>query len=129
MRPSRRVSTSGRCVITTATQFAYDADNRLLCTARRMNTATFAALPADGCTLAPAGAFSADRIVKRIYDAAGQARQEVRGFGTPLQQVYATHDIGLEGEELSVADADAGLAIGLQPERGDGDGAPDQLRL
>ncbi len=43
---------------------------------------------------------------------AGQARQEVRAFGSNVQEVYATHDIGLDGEALAIADADAGLAIG-----------------
>ncbi len=103
---------AGSSTTTTATQFAYDGANRVLCTAVRMNPVQYATLPSDGCTLGPAGSFGPDRITKTIYDAAGQDRQDIRGFGTAAQQVYATHDYEPDGKEVAIADADAGIAVG-----------------
>ncbi len=89
---------------TTATQFGYDGANRVLCTVVRMNPVQYASLPSNACTLGPAGSFGPDRVTETIYDAAGQARQEVRGFGTAAQEVYATHDYEPDGQEVAVAD-------------------------
>ncbi len=99
---------------TTATQFSYDGANRVLCTARRMNPVQYTTLPSDACAVGPAGNYGPDRITKAIYDAAGQARQEVRAFGTSVQQVYATHKFEPDGKEIAIADSDAGLQIGVQ---------------
>jgi len=57
-------------VITSLAQYSYDADNRQVCRAQRMNPATYANPPADACTPGPAGAHGQDRITKMIYDAA-----------------------------------------------------------
>ena len=99
---------------TTAAQFTYDGANRLLCTARRMNPVQYGNWPSDACTLGPAGSYGPDRITETIYDAAGQARQEIRAFGTSAQQVYATRKFEPDGKEIAIADADAGLQIGVQ---------------
>ncbi len=78
-----------------------------------MNPAVFASLPGDACQLGTQGTNGPDRIVKTIYDAAGQTRQQVRAFGvTGLQQTYETFDYAANGEQKAVADSDAGLAIG-----------------
>jgi RHS repeat-associated protein len=98
---------------TSLTQFSYDADNRLLCTAVRMNPAAYASLPASACTLGAQGSFGPDRISEVIYDAAGQTRQLVHGLGTAVQQVYATYKYSPNGNEIAVADADAVSTIGV----------------
>ena len=106
--------TGGTAATTTATQFTYDGANRLLCTARRMNPVQYGTWPTDACTLGPAGNYGPDRITETIYDAAGEARQEIRAFGTSVQQVYATHKFEPDGKEIAIADADAGIQIGVQ---------------
>ncbi len=87
------------------THVSYDALDRPLCTAQRLNRAVFATVTSDACVLGTAGSFGPDRIVKTIYDAAGQVLQEYRAFGTALSQVYATHAYTPNGKEASVYDA------------------------
>ena len=98
----------------TAVQFSYDADNRVLCTARRMNPAIFATVGSlNPCSLGTSGSYGSDRITKAIYDAGGQLRQELRAVGTSFAQVYATHKYEPNGKEIAIADADAGVQIGV----------------
>ncbi|HEY4940051.1 MAG TPA: RHS repeat-associated core domain-containing protein [Rhizomicrobium sp.] len=90
---------------TSVTQFSYDADDRPLCGAVRMNPAVFASLPLDACSLSTTGVFGNDRITKTIYDAAGQSLQELRAFGTSSQQAYTTNTYTLNGKLLSITDS------------------------
>jgi len=106
--------TGGTATTTAATQITYDGANRVLCTARRMNPVQYGTWPSDACTLGPAGSYGPDRITETIYDPAGEVRQEVRAVGTSIQQVYATHKFEPDGKEIAVADADAGIQIGVQ---------------
>ncbi|WP_163312507.1 hypothetical protein, partial [Enterobacter cloacae] len=50
------------------TQYSYDLDGRLECTAVRMNPAAFSSLPASACVLGTPGSQGADRITKNTYD-------------------------------------------------------------
>lgn len=90
------------------TQVSYDADDRPLCTAVRMNASTYGSLP-DACTLGTAGSYGNDRITETIYDAAGQAVQTVRALhdpGTPsLQQTYETMAYTPNGKVQYIIDA------------------------
>ncbi|WP_204335951.1 hypothetical protein, partial [Klebsiella pneumoniae] len=70
------------------TQYSYDGAGRLECTALRMNPASFGSLP-DACTLGAEGAQGPDRIMRNIYDSAGQLLQVRRAVGTTLEQAYA----------------------------------------
>jgi RHS repeat-associated protein len=45
------------------------------------------------------------RVMRSEYDAAGQQLREIRAFGTPLQQNYATWTYRLNGQRASVTDA------------------------
>ncbi len=96
---------------TKVTQFAYDGANRVLCTALRMNPAVYGSLPSDACALYTAGSYGADRITKNVYDAAGEVLQEIRAFGTPVQQTYATNTWQPDGKLASVTDADGAAHI------------------
>ncbi|WP_172448562.1 RHS repeat-associated core domain-containing protein [Caulobacter mirabilis] len=87
------------------TQFAYDGLDRLTCTAVRMNPAAYASLPADACTLGPAGSDGNDRITKDSYDLAGQKTSTVRAFGTATPQAYATYTYTANGLQATVTDA------------------------
>jgi len=63
------------------TQYSYDGDGRLECTALRMNSATWSSLPSSACTLGTTGSYGADRITKTTYDAAGQATKTQKAYG------------------------------------------------
>jgi len=97
-------------VITSLAQYSYDADNRQVCRAQRMNPATYANPPADACTPGPAGAHGQDRITKMIYDAADQVLQMRRAVGTPLEQAEVTYDYTLNGQKEHVIDANGNKA-------------------
>jgi len=51
------------------TQYSYDAFDRVICVAQRMNPTTYASLPVDACVLGPKGAQGDDRITRNSYDA------------------------------------------------------------
>ena len=93
-----------------ATQYAYDARDRLICTADRMNPAAFGSLPASACTLGPQGSNGPDRITALVYDAAGQVLQTRKAVGTPLEQAYATYSFTLNGKQQDVVDANGNRA-------------------
>ena len=91
-------------------QRTFQASGRLECEARRMNPATFGALPSSACTLAAQGTFGPDRITRNVWDAAGQLLQVQRAYATPLQQNYATYTYSLNGQRTSVTDANGNRA-------------------
>ena len=92
------------------TQYSYDAADRLLCTAVRMNPAVFASLPSDACTLGTTGSQGADRIAKTIYDGAGRVLKIQKGYGTSLQQDYVTYTYTANGQVATVTDANGTTA-------------------
>ena len=92
------------------TQYSYDAADRVVCTAVRMNPAVFASLPSDACTLGTTGSQGADRITKTIYDNAGQVLKIQKGYGTSLQQDYVTYTYTANGKVATVTDANGTLA-------------------
>jgi RHS repeat-associated protein len=99
------------------TQYSYDADGRLDCTAVRMNSATWSALPASACTLATTSStYGPDRITKNVYDTAGQVLKVVKAFGQTtanglpqLQQDYVTNSYTNDGKQKTLKDADGNL--------------------
>lgn len=91
------------------TQYSYDSQGRLLCTAIRMDSAQWSG-QTDACTPQLSGPNGPDRITRLEYDAAGQQTKEVRAFGTPLQQDYATYTYSANGKRSSVKDANSNLA-------------------
>jgi RHS repeat-associated protein len=104
----REAKSSGG-VVFEVTQFSYDAVDRLLCTAERMNPAAFASLP-DACTPGPAGSNGPDRITKNVYDASGELIQVRKGVGTPLEQAHVTYGLTPNGEKQFVVDANGNKA-------------------
>jgi RHS repeat-associated protein len=97
--------------ITDAAQMSYDAANRGLCAAVRMNPAAFGSLPADPCALGTPGSFGADRISQNVYDAAGQVLQVIRALNTSAQQTYVTNTYTPNGKLASVTDADGATHV------------------
>ncbi len=91
-------------------QRTFNARGRMECEARRMNPAVFVSLPTSACSLGTEGSFGPDRITRNVYDAAGQLLQVQRGYGTPLQQNYATYTYTTNGKRQTVKDANNNLS-------------------
>ncbi len=68
------------------TQYGYDAGDRLICTAVRMNPSAYGSLPSSACTLGTAGSFGDDRITQNAYDAADRLTLVTSAYGTSLAQ-------------------------------------------
>jgi RHS repeat-associated protein len=86
-------------------QMSYDAGGRPTCTAIRMNSAVYDALPADACLPSKAGVFGPDRISRAGYDAAGRVVTTEAGVGTGLQQVTARYGYTPGGQRTTLTDA------------------------
>jgi YD repeat-containing protein len=90
-------------------EYSHDAAGRPLCTAVRMNPATYSGVT-DACTLTTQGAHGPDRITRNVYDAAGQLLQVRNGVGTSLEQAYATYGYKPNGQQEYIVDANGNKA-------------------
>ncbi|HEX2762959.1 MAG TPA: RHS repeat-associated core domain-containing protein [Allosphingosinicella sp.] len=107
-RPEKQKLTSG----TTAyalTQTGYDALGRAECVAQRMDPNDFGSTLPSACSLtSPAGTFGPDRIVKTIYDAAGQATQVKTALGVSGEEAnVVTSTYTSNGLVQTVMDAES----------------------
>jgi YD repeat-containing protein len=88
------------------TQFSYDSNGRLDCSAVRMNPAEFASLPTSACTPDTASAsFGPDRIGKTSYDAADQVTQ-VATLISGVFQPTATSTYTTNGKVQTLTDGE-----------------------
>lgn len=97
-----RETVSSGATAYSVTQFAYDANDRKVCEAVRMNLGS---PPNDACTLGTPSSDGSDRVTKTIYDAAGQVVQIRKAVGTPLEQAYVTYSYTNNGKQEYVIDA------------------------
>ena len=101
---------SGTAGVTQVVQLAYDADQRLKCTALRMNPAIFASLPSSACTLGTAGTgsndFGADRITENTYDANGRVTLVKTALGTADQATEVATGYTANGRTAYLVDAE-----------------------
>jgi RHS repeat-associated protein len=109
--------------IRTLTEYSYDALGRLECTAVRMNPAVYGSPPpASACALGTQGSYGPDRIIRNVYDPAGQRLQLREGVGTTDEGTEATWVYNLNGQVTAVIDG-----IGNRAElRYDGHGRQDR---
>ena len=96
--------------IVSVTQYSYDDEERLQCTAVRMNPAVYTGTLPGACSLGTQGSDGPDRITKNTYDAANQLTLMQRAFGTPLQQAYVAYTYSQTGKQTSVTDANGNKA-------------------
>lgn len=102
---SGRDSPGGAWVAGSLTQYSYDLNGRVQCTAVRMNPAVYGSLPASACTLGTEGSQGPDRITRNVYDAAGQVLAIQKAVGTSLEQNYATYAYNANGKVTGMVDA------------------------
>ncbi|SCW85294.1 RHS repeat protein, partial [Asticcacaulis taihuensis] len=91
--------------VISTTQYSYTYDNQVVCTAVRMNPATFGSLPSDPCSQATLGTYGPDRITQNVYDAAGQLLGVYQGIGTSDVRQYAYYTYTNNGLKASEMDA------------------------
>jgi YD repeat-containing protein len=87
------------------TQMSYDANDRSLCSAVRLNLGSAPVAGTDGCTLTTAASFGPDRISKTIYDGSGRTIQLWRATGTPQEEAYETYAYSSNDKQTDVVDA------------------------
>jgi RHS repeat-associated protein len=92
-------------VVTSFTQFSYDAFDRLTCTAVRMNPSAFGSPPSSACTLGSQGAYGPDRITVNVYDDLNRVIQTRRAVGTSDEEAYATYSYTPDSKREYVIDA------------------------
>jgi RHS repeat-associated protein len=97
-------------VTTNVTQYSYDAFDRLIYTAVRMNPVTFGSLPADASTLSTtacgaAGQPECDRITENWYDQYNNVIQVRKAVGTSNEEAYATYAYNQDQLQQTVVDA------------------------
>ncbi|HEX2762956.1 MAG TPA: RHS repeat-associated core domain-containing protein [Allosphingosinicella sp.] len=106
-RPVTSKLTSGSTVYALS-QASYDALGRAECVAQRMDPNDFGLTLPSACSLtSPAGSFGPDRIVKMIYDAAGQATQVNTAYGTSEEANEVTGTYTNNGLVETVTDAES----------------------
>lgn len=105
-----RQKTSASGTVVAITDTSYDQRNRPVCSAVRMNSALFASVTTDACTLGAAGTDGPDRITKMIYDAAGQVLQVRKAVGTTLEIADVTNSYTPNGKLQYVIDANGNRA-------------------
>ncbi|MEP7004416.1 MAG: RHS repeat-associated core domain-containing protein [Sphingomonas bacterium] len=90
------------------TQYGYDTEGRLQCTAVRMNPAVYSSLP-GACTLGTQGSAGPDRIAKISYDGLDRPIKTQSALGTADQSDDVSSTYTLNGKPLTVADANGNL--------------------
>jgi RHS repeat-associated protein len=93
-----------------ATQYSYNADGELECTAVRMNSAAFGSLPASACELGVEGAAGPDRITRLIYDSSGRIATVQKAYGTTLQINDRQNSYNADNKLTSITDANGNRA-------------------
>ncbi len=105
-----RIDLKSGVTIYAVTQFSYDVDNRLTCTAVRMNTAVYGSLPADACAASTLNAaIGPDRITKNTYDTTGRVTKVQTAYGTSGQIDEVTIAYSANGQTATVRDAGGNL--------------------
>lgn len=98
----REVGSGGSTL--SVTQYSYDGAGRLVCTALRMNSSAYDNLP-GACDQSVTGSATPDRIIKNVYNAAGELIQVHKGLGSAVQQAYGTYSYTPNGKIEYIIDA------------------------
>ena len=106
----RSITPAGGALPHSVTQTSFDAANRPVCVAVRMNMAAVPAIGSDACHLGVEGGFGPDRITKFTYDAAGRILQQKTGVGTAVEATEATYGYTRNGKPEYLIDANGNRA-------------------
>lgn len=107
------VREGGQGQVRSLTETSYDTSGRPTCTAVRMNPGaySFAVSPLpDACLPNAAGSDGPDRIVRNVYDVAGQRVQLREGVGSTVEAAEATWAYNLNGQVATVIDGNGNRA-------------------
>ena len=89
------------------TQYSYDSEGRLDCTATRMNPSAFGSLPSSACTAGTAGSYGPDRITRHTYDNADRVTKVQSAYGVSgVQSDDVTSTYTTNGRLATATDAE-----------------------
>jgi len=91
------------------TQYSYDVAGRLDCTAVRMNSSAWNALPASACTAQATGSDGPDRITRYTYDNANRPTKVTNAYGTADASDDVTTGYTDNGRTASLTDANGNV--------------------
>jgi RHS repeat-associated protein len=94
-------------VVHQLTQFSYDAQKRLVCSAVRMNPAVFGSLPSSACTLSTEGSAGPDRITRATYDALDRVTMVESGVGTAAAGIEWASTFTPNGQAATLTDGES----------------------
>lgn len=80
------------------TNYTYDLGGRLICSATRMNPASFGSLPSSACVSATAGAFGPDRVTTNLYDPADRLIRVQQGDGNTVVRTLMAQEWTFNGK-------------------------------
>ena len=89
------------------TQYSYDTEGRLDCSAVRMKPSTYGSLP-SACTLTTSSG-DADRITKMTYDNADRVTKVTSAYGTADASDEATTTFSVNGQIATATDANGNI--------------------
>ncbi|MEP6787797.1 MAG: RHS repeat-associated core domain-containing protein [Acidobacteriota bacterium] len=104
-----KMTLTGGGSVQTVTQYSYDIDGNLQCTAVRMDPAQWSG-QVNACVPQTSGPNGPDRVIKNVYDAAGQLLQVREGVGTSIEAAEATYSYTLNGKKNYVIDGEGNRA-------------------
>jgi RHS repeat-associated protein len=106
-RKAQDVLTAGGTTYQVA-QYSYDTDGRPLCTAQRMNSATWGTIT-DACTQQATGTYGPDRITKTSYDQVGRRYKTTTIFSATVSTDDTTATFNPNGTTATLTDANHNL--------------------
>lgn len=93
-------------IVQQLTQFSYDAQKRLVCSAVRMNPAVFGSLP-SACTLSTEGTAGPDRISRATYDALDRVSMVETAVGTAAAGIEWASTFTANGQSATLTDGES----------------------
>jgi RHS repeat-associated protein len=105
----KKVLNAAGSTVLAVTQYAYDENGAVTCTAQRMNPAVFGSLPASACDLGAEGSNGPDQITYADYNLAGEREPLVTAYGTPLEHDLESVSYDINGNVATRTDANGNL--------------------
>lgn len=104
-RKAKEQLLSSSSVIQSVREYSYDAASRPVCSALRMNSASWSSAP-GACTLTTTGAAGPDRITRNSYDAIDRIVKVQSAYGTVDQSDDVSNTYSSNGKLATATDAE-----------------------
>lgn len=109
-RPIETVQARGDGPLSSVQSITYDGAGRLMCTALRMNPATWSSLSGNACVAETTGPFGPDRISRTTYDALGRPSTTTSAYGLP-EAITEAVTYSPNGQTASLTDGQGNVSV------------------